>query len=277
MPGPADLYNGPDDPFGRQPVEGIIASHPASETELVQVVIPSFDSDQGEYLRWMPHGTRRPEIGDRCLVVFTKQGSAWVATWWPSGYPEDQPKATATADDAADGKTATGVMWMPNVRRLARSSAGAWAVSCPPKGILHTTEGSGDATSTLDANGSHPHFQVERDGRITQYIPVDQAAKALVHTGPQETNKAHAVQIEVCGFAAQTNWPDDQKAAVRRVMRFIERNAGVERASHVPFVVGSSERLSGAAWISTGGWLGHQHVPQNDHYDPGAITIGDLL
>lgn len=276
---PADLYNGDSqDRFGHVPVEGVIVSTPDTTTDLVHVAIPTFDEDQSDALRWMPRGSNLPAIGDTCLVSFTQSGTAWVSAWWPSGAETDAPpKTPATTDDGGDGPTTTGVVWMPGVRKLVRPSAGTWAVDCAPKGILHTTEGAGDATSTLDANGDHPHFQVEQGGRITQYIPVNRAAKALKHTGSPETNRAHAVQIEVCGFAATTSWPSAQKTAVRKVMRFIEANAGVERASHVPFVTGSSERLSGSAWIATGGWLGHQHVPQNDHYDPGAITIGDLL
>lgn len=170
-----------------------------------------------------------------------------------------------------------GQVWMPGARKLPRSSAGPWAVNCPAKGVLHTTEGSGDATSTLDANGDHPHFQVERNGRITQYLPVDEAAKALKHTSSPETNRAHAIQIEVCGFAAKPDWPDVQMLAVRKVMRFIEHNAGVQRAAHVKFVSGSGQRQTGAAWLKLAGWCGHQHVPENDHVDPGPIAIGDLL
>lgn len=169
-------------------------------------------------------------------------------------------------------------VWMPGVRRLPRRSAGGWAVACPPKGVIHTTEGSGDATGTLDAAGSHPHFQVEQNGRITQYLPVDEAARALEHNGPPETNRAHAIQIEVCGFASKPNWPAEQKASVRKVMRFVEANAGVERASHVRFTGAKDvERLSGSAWLKLSGWCGHQHVPGNSHWDPGRISMGDLL
>jgi hypothetical protein len=174
-------------------------------------------------------------------------------------------------------RQSTGQVWMDEARKLPRASAGGWALSCPAKGVLHTTEGLGDATSTLDANGDHPHFQVERDGRITQYIPVDQAAKALKHVGAPETNRAHAVQIEVVGRAANPAWPAEQKAAVRKVMRFIEANAGVERASHVRFAKAANVRLTGPEWLDLRGWCGHQHVPNNDHTDPGAIKIGELL
>lgn len=176
-----------------------------------------------------------------------------------------------------EARTAKRLVWMPEARKLLRSSAGPWQVGCPPRGVLHTTEGAGDATGTLDSNGDHPHFQVERDGRITQYLPIDEAAKALKHTEATPTNGAHAIQIEVCGFAAQPDWPAEQKAAVRKVMRFVEANAGVERSSHVRFLAGGGERLSNVEWLKLRGWCGHQHVPQNDHVDPGAIAIGGLL
>jgi hypothetical protein len=37
------------------------------------------------------------------------------------------------------------------------------------------------------------------------------------------------------------------------------------------------KRLSGQQWLDFSGWLGHQHAPENDHWDPGAIDITDLL
>lgn len=278
MTNPADLlYRATE----RPPAEGIVSRAPSSGNGLLLVQVPSFDAEdesQGTKMRWPgPRGEDLPIAGDHCLVVYTQDGTPWVAAWWPSGYETSTPPPTGNTDDGDDGPTATGTAWMPDVRVLRRSSAGSWALDCDPKGILHTTEGSGDATETLDTNGDHPHFQVERSGRITQYIAVSEAAKALKHTGV-ETNRAHALQIEVCGFAAHPgDWPAVQKAAVRKVMRFIEANAGVERASHVPFVADSSQRLSDSAWIAAKGWLGHQHVPDNDHWDPGAIDIDALL
>jgi hypothetical protein len=79
----ADLYNNPDDPNGRTPVEGIVYSAPSGTTDLLNVVVPSFDSDQVWQLRWMPRGSTLPAPGDHCLVVFTKDGTAWASAWWP--------------------------------------------------------------------------------------------------------------------------------------------------------------------------------------------------
>ena len=100
--------------------------------------------------------------------------------------------------------------------------------------------------------------------------------RALAHpSGVVPTNGAHAFQIEVCGFASQPDWPAKQRTAVRKVMRFIEANGGVERGSHFSFT--APQRLSNTVWLSARGWLGHVHVPGNDHTDPGRIDIDRLL
>lgn len=165
--------------------------------------------------------------------------------------------------------------WMPGAHIHKASSPGTpWQIDCPPRGVLHTTEGPGDATGTLDAKRAWPHFQVEKDGRITQYYPLSVGARALVHDGPP-TNGAHCFQIEVCGYASRPKWPEEQKQAVRKVMRFLEDNGGVARECNVNFK--SPRRLTPNAWLSLRGWCGHVHVPGNDHTDPGRISIEELL
>lgn len=165
--------------------------------------------------------------------------------------------------------------WMPGARKHPASVSGTpWQVACPPRGVLHTTEGPGDATGTLDAKRAWPHFQVEKDGRVTQYYPLSIGARALVHDGPP-TNGAHCYQIEVCGYASRPKWPAEQVKAVRSVMRFIEKNGGVARECHVDFKKPS--RLTPNAWLALRGWCGHVHVPGNDHHDPGKINVQELL
>lgn len=85
----ADLMPGGSDPFGRQPVEGVVAAAPSDENALLLVIVPTFDPDdetdpQGDRLRWSgPRGRTMPQPGDHCLVVYTKDGTAWVPVWWP--------------------------------------------------------------------------------------------------------------------------------------------------------------------------------------------------
>ena len=35
--------------------------------------------------------------------------------------------------------------------------------------------------------------------------------------------------------------------------------------------------MSNSEWMAFSGWCGHQHVPENDHWDPGRINISRLL
>lgn len=280
------MLAGPDVP---KLLTGFALNSPDSPDSHLMVEIEQFGRQPWGPAPFMPKpGGAVPVKGTRLLVAIDEQGNPWVVVWEGEGSGGDKPAVAsegdppdpAPLDPTADGTTATvSDGWMPGVRKLERSF-GSWAVSCPAKGILHTTEGTGDATGTLDAKNAHPHFQVEESGRITQYISVNNAAKALVHPSFVQTNNAHAIQIEICAFAATVNtMPDIQHHALRRVMRFIEQNAGVERASHHAFGPPDHPpaRLSAAGWLAATGWLGHQHVPGNDHVDPGSIDIGGLL
>src|SRR5215471_17719630 len=51
------------------------------------------------------------------------------------------------------------------------------------------------------------------------------------------------------------------------------------RALANPSSYGTSNgvRLSGSAWNAYKGILGHQHVPENDHGDPGDINIAAIM
>lgn len=168
--------------------------------------------------------------------------------------------------------------WMPNVERDPQESIGPMTVG-NWRGLLHTTEGTDfDVMDrVLKSKRACPHFLVGKDGRIRQYMPVNEGARALANLpGGVETNRARCVQIEVCGFAREPNWPAAQKDAVRRIVRFCELAVGIPRVSTVVFRdrVG---HLSPEAWLSYRGWLGHQHCPENDHFDPGPIDIHELL
>src|SRR4051812_699914 len=159
-----------------------------------------------------------------------------------------------------------GQLWMPGATRRSKSGCGAMFQGYSAKGVLHTTEGS-TLQSALDALALHnswPHFCVDRDGSTLQHIPLNQGARALEHPGgTAETNRGGAIQIEVVGFAGHPDdWPTAQRDAVRRVMRFIETSAGVQRHSDLTFHDSTHvQRMGDTAWHGFDGWCGHQHVP----------------
>jgi hypothetical protein len=126
--------------------------------------------------------------------------------------------------------------WMPGIVHDPVTSIGPFTTGAP-KGVLHTTEGSrfSGADQTLKSNGTEPHFLVGTTGTIKQYRPITDAGTSLEHrAGTVETNRAHAIQIEVCGFAAKPDWPTVQKKAVARVMAYCAAN-GVPLKSGVEF------------------------------------------
>lgn len=170
-------------------------------------------------------------------------------------------------------------VWMPGVPRDPASSIGPWTVG-EKAGCLHTTEGStfAGADAALKSARSQPHFLVGPGGEIKQYRPIGDAATTLRNApGGVETNRKRLVQIEVVGFASKPDWPEAQKQAVARVMAFCARH-GVPLVSNVRFTDARGvRRLNGQQWLDARGWLGHQHVPENDHWDPGAVDITDLL
>ena len=194
---------------------------------------------------------------------------------------------TRTAADAFTGTALSGG-WHPGaVRDVQQTSIGGSFTTTTRRGVLHTTEG-----SSLPAYPNPPHFTVGRSGglaaQIWQHYPVTVASRALANVpGPPETNRFGAVQIEIIGFAAAsaglaTSEPDTFRT-LGELMRWIETNAGVANSTSVTFAgeaaygLAGSVRLDTAGWEASTGWLGHQHVPENSHWDPGLIDIAALL
>lgn len=78
------------------------------------------------------------------------------------------------------------------------------------------------------------------------------------------------------GFASDQNVFYDK---IRWLMRSIENLVPIPRQSGLTFLDHDdpSNRMTVPKWKTFSGWCGHQHVPGETHYDPGAINIGQLL
>lgn len=177
-------------------------------------------------------------------------------------------------------------VWYPRrAGTILGNSGGSWAAGYPARGVLHTTEGStaSGATSAYSKNNSWPHFTLSETAKVFQHLAINVAARALRNlSGGVDTNRAHAIQIEIVGFASKpTAYSKAQLDALRDLMRWIEQNAGVKskgpgRAFATKY--GQKElRFTNAEWYNFDGWCGHCHVPENDHWDPGAIDLESLL
>jgi peptidoglycan hydrolase-like protein with peptidoglycan-binding domain len=177
--------------------------------------------------------------------------------------------------------------WLPAAVRDVMPDAGEF-VAGPYRGIIHTTEGDtyAGARGAYIANRSAPHFTcyLAPTGFLAyQHVGLDRAARALANlSGGVETNRRSAIQLEVVARAGKPAWPEPLVAGVRDLMIAIEKETGIK--PHTPQFLGSvaygvrgPARMTAAAWNSFDGWCGHQHVPENAHWDPGAINPAPLL
>lgn len=193
-----------------------------------------------------------------------------------------------------------------------RYSGSAMEVNC---GVVHTTEGRTVPSYSSGAMAPNitglPDIKA-RKIRWYQHFDVDESARALANrSGGVETNTANAFQIELvgtCDDKYKTSWsgkragidylhwptaPDWALAEVAWLVRWLNQQHGIpltcvkdwlaygkdsRRPGITPASYGASPvRMSMSAWRSFKGWCGHQHVPENDHGDPGNLNFARVI
>ncbi|MEU7155170.1 hypothetical protein [Streptomyces chrestomyceticus] len=167
--------------------------------------------------------------------------------------------------------------------------------------VWHTTEGR--TLPSYDGGASAPNFTAVPDfarGRLVwyQHFDFDTSSRALVNrSGGVETNTLNACQVEIvgtCDPATHRRWgstphlytPELPAWAIRDLAAFarwardqhdVPLACGVQWPAYPSSYGASGVRLSYAAWNAYRGHLGHQHVPENDHGDPGAFPMAAIL
>jgi hypothetical protein len=182
-------------------------------------------------------------------------------------------------------------------------------------GVIHTTEGR--SVPTYSGGAMAPTVTgipdiAARKVRWHQHFDVDESARALANKlGGVETNRANAFQIELVGTCddryAQTwgtaragvdylHWPtapDWALAELAWLVRWLHDYHAVpltcvkdwlaygkdpRRPGITPASYGASPaRMTQAQWLTFTGWCGHQHVPENDHGDPGSLNMARVI
>ena len=151
--------------------------------------------------------------------------------------------------------------------------------------VLHTTE-SDDLAATAafmlrNRVASHRIFD-PLTGQRQQLVPWTSSARSLRNlTGGVETNNRGGVfQLEIIGRATLVPTYGDvwYQNLASEVIAICDQ-LGVPRHFPCQFVpypqsygTGSGVRLSNAEWLVVGGIVGHMHVPENLHGDPGDIS-----
>lgn len=167
--------------------------------------------------------------------------------------------------------------------------------------VWHTTEGT--SLPTYNGGSEAPNFTAKPDfgaQRMVwyQHFDFDTSSRALVNkAGGVETNTLNVCQVEVvgtCDPASHKKWgntphlytPELPDWAIRDLAAFakwVNVNHGVPLSSGLTFKAypgsygNSAVRMSASRWTAFKGHCGHQHVPENDHGDPGAFPMAAIL
>ncbi len=178
--------------------------------------------------------------------------------------------------------------WMANPA----NAGGTYDTTYPWRIVLHTIEGSA-APAMIQGHRYPPHLWYQPDTRaLYQTVPFDRSAFALEHpAGTPETNKARALQVEIGGRAADAgNWPaewlDNITAdVVVPLCQWVAAQGGQIDLADAPdpgAIPGSAspdapQRMTEAQWRTFRGVCGHRHVPNNEHWDPGALDLDRIV
>lgn len=198
--------------------------------------------------------------------------------------------------------------WHPSASRVQDFSAKYKGSTIVPNVVvIHSTEGTN--WPGYNAGGSAPHLTIMPDFAkkkllIRQHFPFNKSSRALVNAaGGVETNTLNAIQIEListCDPSAHASWT---KKGVRHIFtpdppawyqeelaklfawmhlnmpKIPLKDAAVRGWKAYPgsYGVNNKNRLTFSEWNNAYGFVGHQHVPENSHGDPGNFPIGPIL
>ena len=147
----------------------------------------------------------------------------------------------------------------------------------PNKILLHSTEGTTSGFAAYGDNKYPAHFTLDpRKKTVSQHFSIYQPALAIANH-----DKSGPIQIEIVGFSTSGsmgytaeadlhNFTDEDWDYLANVLRAISEETGIPLTSSVSWADGT-KRLSDQEFMEYTGVLGHMHVPDNNHTDPGDI------
>lgn len=178
---------------------------------------------------------------------------------------------------------------------LGNGKSGGSYTGGPFRLVIHTTETSG--LPGYNGGLSAPHITYDPAfGNFYQHTEFSTAARALANpSGGVQTNRRSALQLEVICYSNKTiadqaesrTWvgdlTDQNYFDIREFIDLCHEEYGVglfwpgNQALSYSQANAPGFRLSGSEWDSFGGICGHQHVPENTHWDPGALDWDRLV
>jgi hypothetical protein len=179
----------------------------------------------------------------------------------------------------ADGKFKIEKIPCPNIGQKV-------VMSRPAAGVLHTTEGGWDSAMSVFRRHYAPTFLVGKK-RIAQLIPLGIMGSTLENSsGGDDTNRWARVQIETVGFSKDKPYVFDVGTmdALASLLATLKVEAKIpltrpypDKMPGLPWATTNFVRRRDGRWGDVSGWFGHVEIPENKHWDPGALKWTQLL
>jgi hypothetical protein len=184
----------------------------------------------------------------------------------------------------------TGVSLLPGYEHDIEQGAGLNVTAGNPHVVIHTTEsprGSYNSIRNLWRGSNNwgkglPHFLAD-GSRYVQLLPLNVGAYTLENRGGgADTNRSGPViQVEICGYANDDFNDVEIEAMAKWLADLVKAGIPLDLSQH-PHFYGANEgivlarydapqRFSAADFQSFNGYMGHQHCPENAHWDPGRL------
>lgn len=184
----------------------------------------------------------------------------------------------------------------PKATWLGKGQSGGSMTGGPYKVVLHTTETAGIPTYSGGATAPHLTYYAAKRQWV-QHVSFLYAARALRNeAGGVQTNRDSALQVEIVAYSDK-NMVDKYGGGRVKVSQLTEANLGDladflkwasrefgvklrwpgKQALSYSQANARGFRMTGPEWDAYGGVCGHQHVPENFHWDPGAIRWSSLI
>ncbi len=188
----------------------------------------------------------------------------------------------------------TATRW-PAARWRGDGKSGGSYTGGPWRGVVHTTETVGMPKYSDGATAPHLTYD-PKTGRFYQHTSFAVAARALRNQpGGVQTNRRRAVQLEmicysdkrIADLSPSRLWVGDLTSSnyddIRGFAYWCEMAFGIGMVWPGKQARSSAEanapgfRMSPQTWEDYGGWCGHQHIPEQTHWDPGAFDWTEML
>jgi hypothetical protein len=176
--------------------------------------------------------------------------------------------------------------------KLDGKSGGSY-IGTPWRLVIHTTETRGMPSYNSGLYAPHityyPRFRT-----FTQHTSFLTAARALRNkSGGVQTNRNNTLQMEMICYSDSSkvsgtglsvaDLTPDQLDDIERFIDFVHTDFGIQKIWPGRQAFSSYQsnkagfRFTNSAWDEYNGVCGHQHVPENTHWDPGALCWECIL